>query len=144
MIHVEWNYGRDMCILAICTAWEALQDEGRIPMGKLTPIIDAVSSKQVKLPASSCPGQNWAAQLVRVGFVASCPLPVAARRSSLGAVASPRLRPGRAVPRTALTWAARGTARIPPWPRIRASAPIISRRCRSSRCGNNTSNFTAS
>jgi hypothetical protein len=31
-----------------------------------------------------------------------------------------------------LTWAARATARIPPWPRTRASAPIISRRCRSS------------
>jgi hypothetical protein len=37
--------------------------------------------------------------------------------------------------------AARATSRIPPCPSARASAPISSRRCRSSRCGKITSNF---
>jgi RHS repeat-associated protein len=41
------------------------------------------------------------------------------------------------------TPAARATSRIPPWPSARASAPINSRRCRSSRCGNSTWNFAA-
>jgi hypothetical protein len=43
-----------------------------------------------------------------------------------------------------LTAAACATARTPPCPRPRASAAINSRRCRSSRCGGNTANFTAS
>jgi hypothetical protein len=42
------------------------------------------------------------------------------------------------------TSAARATNRIPPWPITRASAPISSRRCRSSRCGKITSNLAAS
>ena len=42
------------------------------------------------------------------------------------------------------TPAARATSRIPPCPSARASAPINSRRCRSSRCGNIASNFAAS
>ncbi len=49
MIYVEWNYGRDMCTLAIDTAWKALQEEGAIPKGELKPLIDAVSAKQGKL-----------------------------------------------------------------------------------------------
>ena len=42
------------------------------------------------------------------------------------------------------TPAARATTRIPPCPRTRASAPISSRRCRSSRCGKTAPNFAAS
>jgi phage terminase large subunit-like protein len=49
VIYVEWNYGRDMCTLAIGTAWKALQDEGRIPEGKLMPLIDPIVAKQGKL-----------------------------------------------------------------------------------------------
>src|ERR1700733_8608625 len=41
------------------------------------------------------------------------------------------------------TPAARATSRIPPWPSERASAPISSRRCRSSRCGKIAWNFAA-
>jgi hypothetical protein len=40
--------------------------------------------------------------------------------------------------------AARATTLIPPWPSTLASAPITSRRCRASRCGNNAPNFAAS
>ena len=43
-----------------------------------------------------------------------------------------------------LTAAACATARTPPCPRSRASAAISSRRCRSSSCGSNIANFTAS
>ena len=42
------------------------------------------------------------------------------------------------------TPAARATSRIPPCPSTRASAPISSRRCRSSRCGKIAPNFAAS
>lgn len=49
VIYVEWNFGRDMCTLAISTAWKALQDEGTIPENKLMPLIDAVHAKQGKL-----------------------------------------------------------------------------------------------
>ncbi|MGW1785080.1 hypothetical protein ACWCQQ_39205 [Streptomyces sp. NPDC002143] len=49
MIYVEWKYGPDMCLLAIGTAWQALQDEGTIPQGKLMPGIDAVNARQGKL-----------------------------------------------------------------------------------------------
>ncbi|MFF5553999.1 hypothetical protein [Streptomyces olivaceoviridis] len=42
-----------MCTLAIGTAWQALQDEGRIPQGKLMPITGAVSAKQ-----GNCCGRN--------------------------------------------------------------------------------------
>ncbi|MFG3552258.1 hypothetical protein [Streptomyces sp. NPDC047725] len=47
--YVEWNFGQDMCTLAIDTAWQALQDEGIIPRGKLKPMIDAVHAKPGKL-----------------------------------------------------------------------------------------------
>ncbi|MFD6936283.1 hypothetical protein ACFWAP_09040 [Streptomyces goshikiensis] len=49
VIYVEWNFGRDMCVLAIDTAWQKLQDEGRIPKGALMPLIDPVRAKQGKL-----------------------------------------------------------------------------------------------
>ncbi|MFJ9900497.1 hypothetical protein ACIQPR_44920 [Streptomyces sp. NPDC091280] len=49
MIYVEWKYGPDMCLSAIGTAWQALQNELTIPEGKLLPGIDAVSARQGKL-----------------------------------------------------------------------------------------------
>lgn len=49
IIYVEWNFGRDMCVLAIQTSWEKLQEEGEIPKGKLMPAIDPVRAKQGKL-----------------------------------------------------------------------------------------------
>ncbi|MFE0546545.1 terminase large subunit domain-containing protein [Streptomyces sp. NPDC058891] len=49
IIYVEWNYGRDMCVLAIQTSWEKLQNEGEIPKGTLTPAIAPVRAKQGKL-----------------------------------------------------------------------------------------------
>lgn len=33
IIYVEWNFGRDMCVLAIQTSWEKLQRDGEIPRG---------------------------------------------------------------------------------------------------------------
>ncbi|MFC9094492.1 hypothetical protein [Streptomyces sp. NPDC057072] len=49
IIYVEWNYGRDMCVLAIQTSWEKLQNEGEIPKGTLMPAIAPVRAKQGKL-----------------------------------------------------------------------------------------------
>ncbi|MFE6551715.1 hypothetical protein ACFVHS_25395 [Streptomyces sp. NPDC057746] len=49
IIYVEWNYGRDMCVLAIQTSWEKLQNEGVIPKGTLMPAIAPVRAKQGKL-----------------------------------------------------------------------------------------------
>uniref|UniRef100_A0AAU3HQ07 Uncharacterized protein n=2 Tax=Streptomyces sp. NBC_01393 TaxID=2903851 RepID=A0AAU3HQ07_9ACTN len=49
VIYVEWNFGRDMCVLAIRTSWETLQREGEIPKDVLTPAIHPVRAKQGKL-----------------------------------------------------------------------------------------------
>ncbi len=49
IIYVEWNFGRDMCVLAIQTSWEMLQNEGMIPKGALMPSIAPVRAKQGKL-----------------------------------------------------------------------------------------------
>ncbi|MET9321981.1 terminase family protein [Streptomyces sp. NPDC003038] len=49
VIYVEWNYGRDMCLLALDTAWKALQAEGRIPKGALMPGLLPINAKQGKL-----------------------------------------------------------------------------------------------
>nr|WP_078619894.1 hypothetical protein [Streptomyces sp. SID8377] len=49
IIYVEWNFGRDMCVLAIQTSWEALQNAGEIPKGVLMPAIAPVRAKQGKL-----------------------------------------------------------------------------------------------
>ncbi|MFG3274873.1 hypothetical protein [Streptomyces luteogriseus] len=66
VIYVEWNYGRDMCTLAIGTAWTALQDEGAIPKGKLMPGIDAVSTKQGKLLRAEPIAQQMVEDKVRL------------------------------------------------------------------------------
>ncbi|WP_228678928.1 hypothetical protein [Streptomyces pseudogriseolus] len=49
IIYVEWNFGRDMCVLAIQTSWEMLQNEGMIPKNVLMPSIAPVRAKQGKL-----------------------------------------------------------------------------------------------
>ncbi|MER7740028.1 terminase family protein [Streptomyces sp. NPDC096538] len=66
VIYVEWNYGRDMCTLAIGTAWQALQDEGAIPKDKLMPGIDAVSAKQGKLLRAEPIAQQMVEDRVRL------------------------------------------------------------------------------
>ncbi|MER7394619.1 hypothetical protein ABT381_03755 [Streptomyces sp. NPDC000151] len=49
IIYVEWNFGRDMCGLAIQTVWEKLQNDGEIPKEKLMPAVQPVRAKQGKL-----------------------------------------------------------------------------------------------
>ncbi|MFI0827267.1 terminase large subunit domain-containing protein [Streptomyces roseolus] len=49
IIYVEWNFGRDMAVLALETSWEKLQREGEIPKGHLMPLIDPIRAKQGKL-----------------------------------------------------------------------------------------------
>ncbi|WP_329438456.1 hypothetical protein [Streptomyces canus] len=49
IIYVEWNFGRDMCVLAIQTSWEMLQREGEIPKNVLMPAVAPVRAKQGKL-----------------------------------------------------------------------------------------------
>ena len=75
----------------------------------------------------------------------SQPLRPPPSRRTLPSGSSPRS--SSAAPRDTVasrTSAARATIRIPPCPRTRASAPISSRRCRSSRCGKIAPNFAAS
>ncbi|MFE4796222.1 hypothetical protein ACFRFL_14165 [Streptomyces sp. NPDC056708] len=66
VIYVEWNFGRDMCTLAINTAWKALQDEGRIPKNVLMPLIDAVHAKQGKLLRAEPVAQQMVEDRVRL------------------------------------------------------------------------------
>ncbi|MFR9675789.1 LAGLIDADG family homing endonuclease [Streptomyces sp. TR02-1] len=49
VIVCETNFGGDMCLLAIRTAWDALQREGVIPEEKLPPQVKAVQAKVGKL-----------------------------------------------------------------------------------------------
>ncbi|MFI1408727.1 hypothetical protein ACH4Y0_02120 [Streptomyces sp. NPDC020707] len=49
IIYVEWNFGRDMCVLAIQTSWENLQNDGEIPKDVLMPAVLPVRAKQGKL-----------------------------------------------------------------------------------------------
>ncbi|WP_202469690.1 hypothetical protein [Streptomyces sp. SID2888] len=39
IIYVEWNPGRDMCVPAIQTSWEKLQNDGEIPKNVLMPMV---------------------------------------------------------------------------------------------------------
>ena len=66
VIYVEWNFGRDMCVLAISTAWEALQKEGRIPKKKLMPLIAPVHAKQGKLLRAEPVAQQMVEDRVRL------------------------------------------------------------------------------
>jgi hypothetical protein len=49
LILAEVNFGGDMCLLVIRTAWDSLVKEGRIPPGQLPPRVKAVRAKQGKL-----------------------------------------------------------------------------------------------
>lgn len=49
IVYVENNYGGDMCLLAIRTAWATLVKKGDIPAGKLPPRVVAVRAKVGKL-----------------------------------------------------------------------------------------------
>lgn len=66
VIFVEWNFGRDMCTLAIDTAWKALQGEGRIPAGTLMPMIAPVHAKQGKLLRAEPIAQQMVEDRVRL------------------------------------------------------------------------------
>ncbi|MEU7093010.1 terminase large subunit domain-containing protein [Kitasatospora aureofaciens] len=49
IIYVEWNFGRDMAVLALSNSWEAAQRAGLIPADVLMPAITPVRAKQGKL-----------------------------------------------------------------------------------------------
>jgi hypothetical protein len=49
VIYCETNYGGDMCLLAIRTAWEYLVRKGRIPADVLPPQVKAVRARQGKV-----------------------------------------------------------------------------------------------
>ncbi|WP_208105745.1 hypothetical protein [Streptomyces sp. GC420] len=66
VIYVEWNYGRDMCVLAIRTSWERLQEEGVIPKHVLMPVIDPVRAKQGKLLRAEPVAQQMVQDRVRL------------------------------------------------------------------------------
>ncbi|MGW2768287.1 hypothetical protein [Streptomyces sp. NPDC001275] len=66
VIYVEWNYGRDMCTLAIRTSWETLQREGRISESHLMPLIQPVQAKQGKLLRAEPIAQQMVQDRVRL------------------------------------------------------------------------------
>ncbi|GGZ23404.1 hypothetical protein GCM10010387_15700 [Streptomyces inusitatus] len=66
VIFVEWNFGRDMCELAIRTSWEMLQREGMIPETVLMPLIDPVRAKQGKLLRAEPVAQQMVQDRVRL------------------------------------------------------------------------------
>ncbi|WTW95411.1 hypothetical protein OG216_19405 [Streptomycetaceae bacterium NBC_01309] len=66
VIYVEWNFGRDMCTLAIRTSWEALQRDGVIPAKHLMPLIDPVRAKQGKLLRAEPVAQQMVQDRVRL------------------------------------------------------------------------------
>ncbi|MGW1989591.1 terminase large subunit domain-containing protein [Embleya sp. NPDC001921] len=66
IIYVEWNFGRDMCELAIRTSWETLQREGRIPATVLMPAIAPVRAKQGKLLRAEPVAQQMVQDRVRL------------------------------------------------------------------------------
>ena len=66
IIYVEWNYGRDMCELAIRTSWETMQREGEIPADVLMPQIAPVRAKQGKLLRAEPVAQQMVQDKVRL------------------------------------------------------------------------------
>ncbi|MFF4292107.1 hypothetical protein ACFY0N_00450 [Streptomyces vinaceus] len=66
VIYVEWNFGRDMCELAIRTSWETLQRDGVIPPKVLMPLIDPVRAKQGKLLRAEPVAQQMVQDRVRL------------------------------------------------------------------------------
>lgn len=49
IIYIEANYGGDMAVLAIRTAWASLQHEGKIPTEVLPPMVKAIHARVGKL-----------------------------------------------------------------------------------------------
>ncbi|MFC7791393.1 hypothetical protein [Streptomyces cinereoruber] len=66
IIFVEWNFGRDMAVLAIETSWNALVEAGEIPKGHLMPKIDPVRAKQGKLLRAEPIAQQMVQDRVRL------------------------------------------------------------------------------
>ncbi|WP_168714078.1 hypothetical protein [Streptomyces sp. A1136] len=66
VIYVEWNYGRDMCVLAIETSWQKLVDEGEISADVLMPQIAPVRAKQGKLLRAEPVAQQMVQDRVRL------------------------------------------------------------------------------
>ncbi|WP_439082084.1 terminase large subunit domain-containing protein [Streptomyces sp. WL006] len=66
VIYVEWNFGRDMAVLALTTSWETLQREGVIPPTALMPLIDPVRAKQGKLLRAAPVAQQMVQDRVRL------------------------------------------------------------------------------
>jgi hypothetical protein len=66
IIYVEWNFGRDMCELAIRTSWEKLQRDGEIPEDVLMPAIAPVRAKQGKLLRAEPVAQQMVQDKVRL------------------------------------------------------------------------------
>ncbi|MEC3995027.1 hypothetical protein VSR01_16400 [Actinacidiphila sp. DG2A-62] len=66
VIYVEWNFGRDMAVLALETSWEALQRDGVIPKKHLMPLIDPVRAKQGKLLRAAPVAQQMVQDKVRL------------------------------------------------------------------------------
>lgn len=66
LILVEVNFGADMCLLAIRTAWEYLVNEGRIPAEKLPPQVKAVRARQGKVLRAEPIAQQMVLDRVRL------------------------------------------------------------------------------
>jgi hypothetical protein len=66
VIYVEWNFGRDMAVLALETSWETLQRDGVIPARHLMPLIDPVRAKQGKLLRAAPVAQQMVQDRVRL------------------------------------------------------------------------------
>lgn len=66
IIYVEWNFGRDMCELAVRTSWETLQRDGVIPGNVLMPAIAPVRAKQGKLLRAEPVAQQMVQDRVRL------------------------------------------------------------------------------
>ncbi|MFJ7586973.1 hypothetical protein ACIQZO_06175 [Streptomyces sp. NPDC097617] len=66
IIFVEWNFGRDMAVLALQTSWDTLQREGRIPPEVLMPQIAPVRAKQGKLLRAEPIAQQMVQDRVRL------------------------------------------------------------------------------
>lgn len=66
VIYVEWNFGRDMAVLALQTSWDTLQREGQIPENALMPLIDPVRAKQGKLLRAAPVAQQMVQDRVRL------------------------------------------------------------------------------
>ncbi|MGW8375405.1 hypothetical protein [Streptomyces sp. ODS28] len=69
VILVEWNYGRDLCELAVRTSWETLQRQGEIPGDALMPQIAPVHAKQGKLQRAEPVAQQMVQDRVRLARV---------------------------------------------------------------------------